>query len=98
MQDRDRREANSPDPKGAADDPLLQLYFAKRANLVRFFAARAGSPAEAEDLAQDLYLKLAARERETLAENPTALLYRIAANLSLDRARGDRRSSARDAA
>ena len=78
-------------------DPLLQAYFEKRANLVRFFTARTGSAAVAEDLAQDLYLKLAAGGAREAA-NPAALLYRIAANLMLDRARAERRSATRDGA
>jgi RNA polymerase sigma factor (sigma-70 family) len=85
-------------PHDGAEDPLLRAYFEKRANLVRFFAAKAGSPAAAEDLAQDLYLKLAARGPETDVQSPTALLYRMATNLMLDKARGERRSAARDTA
>jgi DNA-directed RNA polymerase specialized sigma24 family protein len=81
------------------DDALLALYLERRANLVRFFAARAGSAAAAEDLAQELYIKLAARPPDTAAaENPLALIYRIALNLMLDRARGEARSAAREAA
>ncbi len=82
----------------AREDVLLALYAAKRANLVRFFAARTGSLAEAEDLVQDLYLKLAARAGGPAPDNPTAMLYRIATNLVLDRARGAARSAARDTA
>lgn len=84
--------------KSAAQDPLLDVYLERRANLVRFFAARTGSPAAAEDLAQELYLKLAARDPEATAESPTALLYRMALNLMLDRVRGESRAAARDAA
>jgi RNA polymerase sigma-70 factor (ECF subfamily) len=84
--------------KSAARDPLLDVYLERRANLVRFFAARTGSPAAAEDLAQELYLKLAARGSDLEADNPTALIYRIALNLMLDRARGESRTAARDAA
>lgn len=87
-----------PDATPHPDDPLLALYLERRPNLVRFFAARAGSAAAAEDLAQELYLKLAARDPGLTAESPTALLYRIAINLMLDRARGDARSAAREAA
>jgi RNA polymerase sigma factor (sigma-70 family) len=87
-----------PDATPATDDPLLALYLERRANLLRFFAARAGSTAAAEDLLQELYLKLAARDREVTADSPAALIYRIALNLMLDRARGDARSAARDAA
>jgi RNA polymerase sigma factor (sigma-70 family) len=80
------------------DDPLLTLYLERRANLVRFLAARAGSLAAAEDLTQELYLKLASRDRAAEVGNPLALLYRMALNLMLDRARGDARSAARDTA
>ena len=80
------------------DDPLLAAYRERRANLVRFLAARAGSLAVAEDLAQELYLRLAGRDRAERVENPVALLYRIAINLMLDRARGEARATARDSA
>lgn len=80
-----------------ADDPLIAAYLERRASLVRFLAARAGSAAAAEDLAQELYVKLASRDRSVDADNPVALLYRIAVNLMLDRARGDQRSAQRDA-
>jgi len=79
-------------------DPLLEIYLERRANLVRFFAARSGSLAVAEDLAQELYVKLATRDPALTAENPVALIYRIATNVMLDRARGEARSGARDAA
>lgn len=81
-----------------SDDPLIAAYLERRASVVRFLAARAGSPAAAEDMAQELYLKLASRERTIEAENPVALLYRIATNLMLDRVRGEQRSAQRDAA
>jgi len=82
----------------ARRDPLVEIYLDRRQNLVRFFAARTGSSAAAEDLAQELYLKLITREPEGVADNPPALLYRIAMNLMLDRARGEARAVARDAA
>ena len=86
------------DPPSPADDPLLAAYLERRANLVRFLAARAGSAAVAEDLAQELYLKVAGRDRAAEVGNPAALLYRMALNLMLDRARGEARSAARDTA
>jgi RNA polymerase sigma factor (sigma-70 family) len=84
----------------AADepDPLLTAYLERRANLVRFLAARSGSISVAEDLAQELYLKLAARDRAPDVGNPTAMLYKMALNLMLDQARGEARSAARDTA
>lgn len=86
------------DPPPSDDDPLLAVYLERRRNLVRFLAARAGSVAAAEDLAQELYLKLAGRNRSDEVGNPVALLYRMALNLMLDRARGEARSVARDSA
>jgi len=79
-------------------DPLLEIYLERRANLVRFFAARTGSRLLAEDLAQELYVKIATRDPAVTAENPVALIYRIATNVMLDRARGEARATARDAA
>ena len=79
-------------------DPLLAEYLQRRDNLVRFLAARAGSMTAAEDLAQELYLRLATRDRSAEIGNAGALLYRMAINLMLDRARGDARSAARDGA
>lgn len=80
-------------------DPLLEIYLERRANLVRFFAARTGSVVRAEDLAQELYVKLASRDLTSVpVENPVALIYRVATNVMLDQARGDARSVAREAA
>ncbi len=87
-----------PTARSGPTDPLLEIYLERRANLVRYFAARTGSLAIAEDLAQELYLKIATRDLEVTAENPVALIYRIATNVMLDRARGEARSVARDAA
>ena len=84
-------------PDASPDDLVIAAYMDRRANLVRFFAARTGSLAMAEDLTQELFLKLSAREAGD-ADNPVALLYRIATNLMLDRQRGEARGAARDAA
>ncbi|WP_454717940.1 RNA polymerase sigma factor [Caulobacter segnis] len=75
---------------------LLGLYEQKRANLVRFFSARLGSRAEAEDLIQDLYLKISAMEAAGPIDNPSALLHRMGSNLMLDRLRSQKRSGTRD--
>ncbi len=79
-------------------DALLDAYLAKRDDLVRFFTARLRSATAAEDLVQDLYLRVASLELNEPIENPSAYLYRLASNLMLDRLRSDRRSGARDAA
>jgi RNA polymerase sigma factor (sigma-70 family) len=78
--------------------PLLAAYLARRADLVRFFTARMNSAAAAEDLIQDLYVRLTSLDPAAEVVDPSALLYRIAVNLMLDRLRGDRRTGARDQA
>jgi RNA polymerase sigma-70 factor (ECF subfamily) len=76
-------------------DVLLAAYFARRANLVRFFAARAGA-GTADDLTQELYLKIVSRPDTLTVQSPAALLYRMASNLLLDGARSARRSAVRE--
>jgi RNA polymerase sigma-70 factor (ECF subfamily) len=88
----------SPAPPADSGDPLLAAYLERRANIVRFLAARSGSLGVAEDLAQELYLKIAGRDPSAEVEAPAAMLYRMALNLMLDRARGEARSTARDTA
>ena len=75
---------------------LLETYLEKRTALVRFFAARLKSAGAAEDLVQELYLKLAALDPAGEIDNPSAFLYRAAQNLMLDRQRQERRTSLRD--
>lgn len=53
--------------------------------------------AAAEDLVQDLYLKILALDPSAEVKAPTALLYRMASNLLIDQARSAQRSSRRDA-
>jgi RNA polymerase sigma-70 factor (ECF subfamily) len=79
-------------------NPLLDAYLSKRDDLVRFLTARLRSATAAEDLVQDLYLRVASLELAEPVDNPSAYLYRLASNLMLDRLRSDRRAGARDAA
>jgi RNA polymerase sigma factor (sigma-70 family) len=81
---------------GPAGDALIRLYLEKRGNLVRFIAARTGSMATAEDVVQDLYVKLHGLGEIGAVANPTALLYKIAGNLMLDSVRSSRRGALRD--
>ena len=77
--------------------PLLDAYFERRSALKRFFQARFGAASvEADDLMQDLYLKLAEQESGAPVTNPGAYLYRLAHNLTLDRIRANRRALTRD--
>jgi RNA polymerase sigma-70 factor (ECF subfamily) len=76
---------------------LVPAYLARREDMRRFFAVRAGRNGEVEDLMQDLYLKVQRVDGKTI-ENASAYLYRLASNLLVDRARSQRRAAARDAA
>jgi len=77
---------------------ILDAYLSKREDLVRFLTARLRSASAAEDLVQDLYLRVAGLDLVEPIDNPSAYLYRLASNLMLDRLRSDRRSVARDGA
>lgn len=87
-----------PSERSAGDSPLTRAFFEKRENLLLFLAARTRCMATAEDLLQDLYLKVAAvGTDETDVRAPSALLYRMAANLMVDHVRSAQRSSRRSA-
>ena len=76
--------------------PLIAAYLRKRADLVRFFTLRTGSGAAAEDIVQDLYVKLVEIEAPADLRSAEAFLYRMGSNLMLDRAKASRRAAARD--
>lgn len=66
--------------------------------LVRLFTARLGSVAAAEDLVQEIYVKIATVGDEAPVANLVGYLYRIGWNLMLDSRRGARRTATRDSA
>lgn len=76
--------------------PLLSAYMQRREDLVRYFRVRLRSDEAAEDLVQDIYLKIATPPAEAI-DNPAAYLYRLGTNLMLDRIKVRRRAEARDA-
>jgi RNA polymerase sigma factor (sigma-70 family) len=78
----------------------LAAYLDRRAALIRFFALRTGSPTAAEDIVQEIYLKLQAMDPDAAAEvrNIAPYLYRLGSNLMLDGLRQHRRSTAREEA
>ncbi len=81
--------------KTASVSRLTTLYLAKRADLVRFFTLRTSSATEAEDIVQDMFIKLSTVDDSDI-ENLAAYLYRLGSNVMLDRVRARRRSIARD--
>ncbi len=66
-----------------------------RSELLRFLAARRAAPDEAEDVLQDLFVRVRTMETGPIAE-PRAYLYKITANLLFDRRRSAARRSARE--
>jgi RNA polymerase sigma-70 factor (ECF subfamily) len=79
---------------------VVETYLQRRAALVRYFTVRTGSSSRAEDLVQEIYLKIVSLDDAARAavRNPAAFLYRLGANLMLDRLKQDRRGMARDEA
>lgn len=75
----------------------MALYVEHRTALLRFLVARTGSAAEADDVVQDLWLKLAAVPSGPIG-NGRAYLYRMAQNIVLDRLRAGRRRAGRECA
>ena len=84
-------------PKDAGVSPLARAFLEKRENLLLFLAARTRSMAAAEDLVQELYLKVAAVDPATDVRTPVPLLYRMASNLLVDQLRSAQRDGRRNA-
>lgn len=81
-----------------ASQALISAYLERREVLLRFLVVRTGSSAMAEDLIQDVFLRIQALSEDEAAEvrNPQAFLYRLASNLFLDRLKQDQRRGRRD--
>jgi len=79
-----------------ARSELMAVYLEKRPDLVRFFTLRLKSAPAAEDLVQDIYLRLASLSADVEVRNAAGYLYRLGSNLMLDRLRGERRAATRD--
>jgi hypothetical protein len=88
-------QAMAADNPGDAGGGIVALFDGHRAELLRFLQARCGDPAEAEDLLQNLWLRLAT-VRPGPINHPRAYLFRMANNLAIDAARSRRRAMARD--
>lgn len=90
------REFQSPALDENGSHPLIAVYLARRVELVRYFRIRLRSEAAAEDLVQDIYVKIAGLPPEDIG-NPAAYLYRLGTNLMLDRIKQQGRATRRDA-
>jgi RNA polymerase sigma factor (sigma-70 family) len=76
---------------------LAAVFETNRQALNRFLAARGASPHEAEDILQEVFLKLGKLPTGPIAD-PLAYLYRMADNLFLDTRRSQNRRNAREEA
>lgn len=74
---------------------LNQIFAETRGELVRFLTARTGSAGDAEDIVQDVWLRIQGADTGPVA-NGRAYLYRVAQNLVLDRVRERRRRARRE--
>jgi RNA polymerase sigma-70 factor (ECF subfamily) len=88
----DHREARS-EPHHQVGG-LEAVYMAQRPRLVRFLRAR-GAADEAEDLVQELWMKITAAPATPIAD-PVGYLFRAADNLMISRYRSTQRSGNRD--
>lgn len=76
---------------------LQAIFLEQRAMLHRLLVARLGSHAEADDVLQDMWLRIDSLTDRPI-DQPAAFLFRIAANLATDRRIAAQRRGARDGA
>jgi RNA polymerase sigma factor (sigma-70 family) len=79
----------------SGQNSLLSVYLERRADLIRYFRVRLQSDEAAEDLVQDIYLKISTPSALEIG-NPTAYLFRLGTNLMLDRLKVQRRAARRE--
>ena len=77
---------------------LIDTYLEKRDLLLRLFSASLRDKALAEDVLQDLYVKISAIELTQPVDNPLAYLFRAANNIALNRHRAAKSKVSRDQA
>lgn len=76
---------------------LMSEYLAMREVLLRFLTARLGDRAAADDIYQELFVRLRSGGLPADVSNPRGYLFRMAYNLANELARARRRQDARDA-
>lgn len=82
--------------EGSDSNPLVTAYLERRADLLRYFRARLLSEVAAEDLVQDIYVKVCGLAPGDIG-NPGAYLFRVGSHLMLDRIKVERRGQRREA-
>jgi RNA polymerase sigma-70 factor (ECF subfamily) len=74
---------------------LAATLLAHRPQLLRFFTGRTGDPAEAEDVVQEIWLRIAQAESGPIADS-LSYLYRVGLNIVIDRVRERQRRERRE--
>lgn len=105
---RQRNEKKHEDHSGGETDTdgrddyethIAQLFEEHNQNLLRFVTARLHSPQEAKEIAQEAYVRLLKLDEPNTVSYMRAYLFRIAANLVIDRLKQrERRSELRNLA
>jgi len=80
-----------------AQSDLLTTYLAKRDMLRHFLIAQLRDREEAEDVLQDLFMKVRAVGDSAALNSPASYLFKMAINLAFDRRRARRRAKVREA-
>jgi RNA polymerase sigma-70 factor (ECF subfamily) len=75
----------------------MEHYLSHRDSIMRFLIARLGNKADAEDVVQELFLRLSGIEVQQDVRNPTAYVFTMALNIARDYRRGRQRARVRDA-
>lgn len=76
---------------------LIEEFLRNREKLGRFLIARLGNASDAEDVLQEMFVRLSRAEIAGEVKNPVAYLFRMAMNVSRDYRRERSRSRAREA-
>lgn len=79
----------------APESGLAEVYRQQRVKLLRFLVARTGDPLEAEDVVQELWIRISTSKSGPIT-NESAYLFRVAHNLVLDRVRERKRRATRE--
>jgi len=83
-----------PDPKHPS--ALIAAYVEKRDMLLGYFVARTRDRALAEDIVQDLFVRIGQLDPAFQPENPTAFLFQSGRNIWLNHVRSQSRGTQRD--
>lgn len=82
------------EPTLSTKDEFNRIFLGVRSQLHRFLTRRVQCPETAADLVQEVYLRLPQIQASVVSEvNVRAWLFRVAANLSIDHVRSQRRHS-----